>query len=119
MHIDQYQADCLRTRSIDAIKVASIGIEADLEKIAILNWCLGLSGEIGELNDHIKKWLYHGHDLDPDYVLKELGDISYYTAVMAHEFGYTMSQVLHTNKVKLEDRYPDGFTQEASRNRTT
>lgn len=42
--------------------------------------CLGLLGEIGELSDLTKKAVGHGHPLDRDKVLKELGDILWYCA---------------------------------------
>ena len=36
------------------------------QKDLILNASLGLSGEVGEVNDIIKKYMYHGHKLDDD-----------------------------------------------------
>ena len=41
----------------------------------ILNACLGLSGEVGEFNDMIKKWVFHEKDLDIEHAKKEAGDI--------------------------------------------
>ena len=41
---------------------------------------LGLFGELGEMCDHIKKHRFQGHEFDPLYVLKELGDIIWYLA---------------------------------------
>ena len=41
----------------------------------LLNGCLGLSGEIGEFNDMIKKWIFHERQLDIEHTKKELGDI--------------------------------------------
>ena len=46
----------------------------------LLNFCLGLSGESGELIDHVKKAVFHGHDLNQEYLAKELGDILWYLA---------------------------------------
>ena len=36
----------------------------DIDAGGILNACLGLSGEVGEFNDMIKKWIFHEKDLD-------------------------------------------------------
>lgn len=42
------------------------------------NIMLGLTGEVGELVELIKKHLFHGHPLDQDKVIKELGDVLFY-----------------------------------------
>ena len=36
----------------------------------IFNACLGLSGEVGEFNDMIKKWIFHEKQLDIDHAKK-------------------------------------------------
>lgn len=41
---------------------------------------LGLIGELGELADHVKKVVGHGHALDRAVCLKELGDVAWYVA---------------------------------------
>lgn len=41
----------------------------------IFNACLGLSGEVGEFNDMIKKWVFHEKELDMEHAKKEAGDI--------------------------------------------
>ena len=62
-----------------------------------LNACLGLSGEVGETNDMIKKWVYHGHDLDRVKLMKELGDILWYVAMMCESFGFSMDAIMQIN----------------------
>ena len=83
----------------------------------ILNASLGLSGEVGELNDMIKKWIFHGHDLDIYHVQKEIGDIMWYVAMMCESFGLSLDGVMKANIDKLEARYPEGFNTELSKNR--
>ena len=39
---------------------------------AILNACLGLSGEVGEFNDMIKKWIFHEKELDEEHFEKRV-----------------------------------------------
>ena len=80
----------------------------------IMNACLGLSGETGEVNDLIKKWIFHGHELDDDKLAKELGDILWYVAMMCQSFGFNMEEIMQMNIDKLEARYPEGFSEEAS-----
>lgn len=79
---------------------------------------LGLAGEAGEVVDHIKKHLHHGHDLDRAKLVKEAGDLLWYVAALATLLGEDMSEVARQNVAKLERRYPDGFSHEASRNRS-
>ena len=81
------------------------------------NWAMGLAGEAGEVCDYIKKVTHHGHKINRDHIKKELGDVCWYVAVMAHEYGITMNDVLESNIEKLRNRYPEGFSSEASKNR--
>lgn len=83
----------------------------------LLNACLGLSGEVGETNDMIKKWIYHGHDMDEVKLKKELGDIMWYVAMMCESLAYDMDEIMQMNIDKLKVRYPEGFSENASINR--
>lgn len=100
---NEYQQAALRT--------------ANAHEDVIQNCALGLSGESGEVADHVKKVRYQGHTLDPKHLVKELGDISWYVAVMAHALGYTLEEIFQMNIYKLYGRYPDGFSKERSINR--
>lgn len=84
----------------------------------LANAAMGLAGEVGELLDHLKKHLYHGHPLDIEYVTKELGDVSWYTASLARQCGLELEAVAVENIEKLRRRYPDGFSTERSLNRS-
>ncbi|MDB4278917.1 nucleoside triphosphate pyrophosphohydrolase family protein [Deltaproteobacteria bacterium] len=81
------------------------------------NFALGLTGEAGETGDYIKKHLYHGHDLDPEVVKSELGDVLWYVAALATAVGLDLSDVAQGNVDKLKKRYPEGFSQAASKAR--
>ena len=70
---------------------------------------LGLSGEVGELNDMIKKWIFHDSKMDITHAKKELGDIMWYVACMAQSFGWELDKIMSMNIEKLRKRYPDGF----------
>lgn len=84
----------------------------------LANAALGLTGEAGEVAEHVKKHLFHGAPLDRDAVAKELGDCLWYLAALAGAVGVSLGDVAATNIDKLRRRYPDGFSHEASRNRT-
>ena len=72
------------------------------------NAALGLS-EAGEAQNLIKKHLYHGHSLNRAEIIKELGDVLYYVAVLASFLSYNLSEVAEINIEKLCARYGDAF----------
>ena len=81
------------------------------------NFCLGLSGEVGEILDHFKKSFYQGHELDKDKLKNEIGDVMWYLANMCNELGFDLEEVMIENIEKLNKRYPNGFTEKDSINR--
>ena len=84
---------------------------------ALANWALGLTGEAGEVAEHVKKHLFHGGPLDRAAVVKELGDILWYVAAMAGAVGVSLDEIGTTNIEKLRRRYPEGFEEHRSLNR--
>ena len=83
----------------------------------IFNACLGLSGEVGEFNDMIKKWVFHEKDLDMEHAKKEAGDILWYVVMLCESFGWNMEEIMQMNVDKLKARYPEGFDVERANNR--
>jgi NTP pyrophosphatase (non-canonical NTP hydrolase) len=75
----------------------------------LLNGCLGLSGETGEVVDAIKKVLFHGKERNDQEIKKELGDVLWYVALIAESLGYSMDEIMEQNIDKLKKRYPEGF----------
>ena len=58
-------------------KLAMTTLNKELsEKEILINGVMGLCGESGEVIDLVKKWYAHGHELDRDKLVKELGDIA-------------------------------------------
>mgnify|MGYP000452752767 FL=1 len=131
MELKEYQELAARTINKDASATDNL-----------LNACLGLAGEVGEFNDLVKKWLFHGHTLDIDKCVKELGDTLWYipqaigalkklaedrqsyagmavfnltNTIPASDL--TLEGVARINIEKLEKRYKDGFSSQASINR--
>ena len=84
----------------------------------LLNGALGLTGEAGEVSDMIKKHIFHGHDLNRGELVKEIGDCAWYLALLCHAIDISLDEVLIANVEKLRNRYPEGFSSEASINRT-
>ncbi len=83
----------------------------------VLNACLGLSGEVGEFNDMIKKWIFHEKDLDLEHLKKECGDIMWYIVMMCHAFRWDLDEIMQLNIDKLMARYPEGFDTVKANNR--
>ena len=83
----------------------------------VFNACLGLSGEVGEFNDIIKKWVFHEKPFDEEHAKKELGDVLWYVAMMCESFGWDLDEIMQMNVDKLKARYPKGFSTELANNR--
>jgi len=83
----------------------------------VLDACLGLTGEAGEVVDLIKKWIFHEKPLDKEHLQKELGDCCWYLAMMCYSFGFDLDEIMQMNIDKLKARYPQGFSTERSNNR--
>ena len=84
----------------------------------ILHSAVGVSGESGELLDHIKKVVWQGHCIDCNYITKELGDILFYFTSMCNCVGTDIDEVRKLNIEKLTKRYPAGvFDKDCSINR--
>ena len=97
MTINEYQQLALRTES---------HTNSDLDRI--LQGVMGLAGESGECVDLVKKFVFQGHSLDSEHLIKELGDVAWYLALTADAIGCSLEDVLEINIKKLEARYPDG-----------
>jgi NTP pyrophosphatase (non-canonical NTP hydrolase) len=76
---------------------------------------LGIAGEAGEVADIIKKTLYHDEPLPlithprREAAREELGDVLWYVAAVASDWGLSLNDVAQGNIDKLRERYPNGF----------
>lgn len=98
-----YQNKIERTRSFDDTELA--------------NYTLGLVCEAGEVGDIVKKVLFHGHDLDKEELIKELGDTLWYLGNVCNILDISLQEVAEKNIQKLKERYPFGFDKKDSANR--
>ena len=106
MTVNEYQLLAMKT----------LNPELDTDNV-LINGAMGLCGEAGEVIDIIKKWHAQGHPLDRDKIVKELGDVTWYIAEIAHALGVSLEEVLEKNIEKLKERYPNGFNTSDSINR--
>lgn len=98
MTINEYQDLAMRTLNTSLTK-----------KDVLINSVMGLCGESGEAIDIVKKWFAHGHELDKEKLIKELGDVAWYLAEAATALDVKLEDIFQGNIDKLKKRYPEGF----------
>lgn len=96
MECDDYQRAAMRTaRAKDAPD-------------EFMHLVLGLVGEAGEIAEKVKKLVRDKNSdlaqLDRDDMASELGDVLWYTAVLADFLGLSLDDVAQRNVDKLADR---------------
>ena len=77
---------------------------------------LGLTGEAGEVSEKIKK-LFRDNKIDDDAVLRELGDVLFYTVALSNIFGGSLVKIIELNMEKLNERVKNGTLQGSGDNR--
>ena len=83
----------------------------------LIDAAAGLAEEAGEVLGLVRKRLYMGHPLDRERITRELGDALWCLAAVATCLGVTLDDVAATNVEKLARRYPEGYSDQASRAR--
>ena len=71
---------------------------------------IGLSGEVGEFNEIIKKIMFQAKTFDSathEHMKKELGDIMWYVTQACLALKIDLSDVIIANKEKLSKRFPE------------
>ena len=89
--------------------------------LAFIAKILGLAGESGEVAEKFKKIIRNKKgeisDDDKKEIIKELGDVLWYTAVLAHYLGSDFETVAQVNLKKLADRNSRGVIKSKGDNR--
>ena len=89
----------------------------DIQKMGIphpsrlLTGSIGMSGELGEFNELIKKLLFHGKDFNEEYeerMKSELADIMWYWTQICLAMEWDPNEVIALNVEKLKSRHPNG-----------
>lgn len=76
----------------------------------------GLVRASGRLANVVQKHVFQGHE--QAIIMPAIREIPAQVADLAGRMGYTMPEIWAANIAKLEARYPNGFTVQASRERT-
>ncbi len=95
----------------------------DIEMSRLLTAGIGLSGEVGEFNEIIKKILFQEKTFDVashEHMKRELGDIMWYVAQACLALKVDLVDVINGNKEKLSKRFPQNrFNDKFDANRNT
>lgn len=119
MYWSEYEIKSRMTdRFYNSFKYTTDKVEKHLlEEKLLTRDCFGLVGELGEVIDHIKKYIYQSHDLNKDEIKKELGDMLWYLRSLLDTLNLDFGDILDTNIRKLSIRYKHGFNIDDSINR--
>lgn len=106
MTMDEYQAAAARTTNpkLDHTQ-------------RMLDAAAGLAEEAGEILGLVRKHAYQSRELDGEQLKIELGDALWCLAMTATSAGLTLDDVAAANVAKLSARYPQGYSDTASRER--
>ena len=111
--LDDYQTMALKYDTFSGFKNGQMKYSKDGIMLAtepgLLEKVLGLPGEAGEAADKFKKILRDKRGVisaeDREEIVKELGDVMWYTAMIAEYLEVPFSEVASRNINKLESRF--------------
>lgn len=106
MTLNEYQTAAARTTNP----------ELD-ENQRLLDAAAGLAEEAGEILGLVRKHAYQAHELNREKLKIELGDALWCLAMTARSAGLTLDEIAAGNVAKLAARYPQGYSDVASRER--
>lgn len=97
MNFDEYQTQALKTAHNHPNSLINQTI-----------WAMGVAGEAGEVIEKWKKIVAYKEGKislsDKKELAKELGDVVWYVAVLAHSLGLSLDAIMQQNVKKLADR---------------
>ena len=105
---------------VKALKKDGNEIKQDLSArdCDLIHMIMGISGEVGELLDAVKKAIIYRKRLDLTNVIEELGDIEFYLEGFRQALRITREETLVGNITKLAVRYPQlTYTNSAAKER--
>ena len=93
-------------------KAISTNLKNDDPVLELMQQVLGLGDEAGEVQAVFKKWLRDDKadlkKLNVSSLKKELGDVLWYVAMVAHDLGLSLGEIAQANVDKLADRQNRG-----------
>ena len=104
MELDEYHQQAART--------ANAALDP---RERLVDAAAGLAEEAGEVLGLVRKHAFMAHPLDRARLVRELGDALWCLSAVAGAVGVTLDEVATSNLAKLRERYPDGYSDAASR----
>lgn len=106
MHFNEYQAEARKTAIYPAAQ-------------AVVYPTLGLSGEVGEVSEKVKKAIRDHNGVSylidtpeaREGIKKEIGDVLWYIATLSADLGLNLEEVAQSNLDKLKSRQNRGVLQ--------
>ena len=106
MDFNEYQVKAKQT------DLDEVGATDEVMYPGFMDKILGLSGEAGEFTDKVKKIVRDKQGKispeDKEELIKELGDVLWYVALVSEYMGVTLEEVAEKNIAKLADRQKRG-----------
>jgi NTP pyrophosphatase (non-canonical NTP hydrolase) len=101
MNFDDYQKQALTTSKLTGDELKDI-----------MHWVLGITGESGEIAEKVKKIIRDKNGefnaQDKTEIAKEIGDVLWYLATLAHQLGVSFDYIAKQNLDKLRSRKERG-----------
>ena len=93
-------------------QISALETAVDPEQYNIIYPALGMTGEAGEVADKVKKVIRDNKSQFTEEkkreIAKEIGDVLWYCAVLAHDIGFSLEEVGRMNIDKLKSRQKRG-----------
>ena len=89
------------------------------KELGLYYTALGLTGEAGEVAEKVKKMIRDNKSIEDCQIdiMNELGDVLWYIATCANEFGLTLEEIAENNVLKLKSRSERGVIHGSGDNR--
>lgn len=101
MIFDDYQKQALTTAKLSGDELKDV-----------MHWVLGITGESGEIAEKVKKIIRDKNgefsEQDKSELAKEIGDVLWYLATLAHQLGVSFDDIAAANLAKLKSRQKRG-----------
>ena len=120
MNLNEYQEKAKLT-DLDLESAGEVMEQGTLNTVSFINKVLGVTGETGEFSDKIKKVMRDKKGVfteeDREEILKELGDVLWYVALVSLYLGMPLEDLAKMNLDKLASRRQRGTLKGSGDNR--
>lgn len=83
----------------------------------LLDWTVGLSGEVGEVSELVKHYVFHKEQTNPIELAKEIGDVLWYLSAICATTGIPLEACADLNIAKLQHRHGGNYSHSTSAGR--